>query len=270
VLHFVLPLGQFLIYLAIGFRSIGYKSELWRNFIFRSYNNLETFLFPISLIFYGYLALSLLRQSNENSYFWYKDLKTWLRSMAQIFFVIAMLEALLFVGELFLGGRFGDLIYILRILFFVVLILWISYHIIKALNPSTIYKTIPKARGAILSIEEISLLKGKLIHLFETDKVYLNSDLNLNILAQYLETTPKKCSHLLRTGFEQNFNQFVNLYRVNEFKEMVKINKHKNETLLSLAYASGFKSKSTFNRTFKSIQGKTPSEYINSAEIGGK
>lgn len=271
VLHLVLPLIQFLIYLAIGFRSIEYKSELWRNSIFRSYSSLESILFPVSLIFYGCLALSLLRQSNENSYFWQNDLKTWLNSMAQIFFIIAILETILFASELFfIEERFGIQIYILRILFFVILILWISYHTIMILNPINIYKTNPKVKDSILSLEEISHLKRRLSHLFEMDKIYLNSDLNLNILAKYLETTPKKCSYLLRAEFEQNFNQFVNLYRVKEFKKMVKTNKLKSETLLSLAFASGFPSKSTFNRTFKSIQGQTPSEYINSNKLEEK
>jgi AraC-like DNA-binding protein len=42
------------------------------------------------------------------------------------------------------------------------------------------------------------------------------------------------------------------------------IQTNENINFLSFAYESGFKSKSSFNRYFKEIIGKTPSEYYKS------
>ena len=98
------------------------------------------------------------------------------------------------------------------------------------------------------------------------DRVYLNADLNLKILAQCLETSEKTCSHVLSKGLESNFNQFVNRYRVEAFKDMIAENRHEHMTLSGLAYECGFESKSTFNRSFKQFNKMTPSQYIKSIE----
>lgn len=59
------------------------------------------------------------------------------------------------------------------------------------------------------------------------------------------------------------FYRYINEYRIEYFKNSVELAIEKNENInfLSFAYEAGFKSKSSFNRYFKEITGKTPSEY---------
>lgn len=59
------------------------------------------------------------------------------------------------------------------------------------------------------------------------------------------------------------FYRYINEYRIEYFKNMIEkaIEKNENINFLSFAYEAGFKSKSSFNRYFKEIIGKTPSEY---------
>ena len=69
-------------------------------------------------------------------------------------------------------------------------------------------------------------------------------------------------------GFDKNFYDFVNSYRVEAFKSQIEQNKHEHKTLLALAYEVGFNSKSSFNRSFNKLVGMSPSKYLKVAEAG--
>lgn len=94
------------------------------------------------------------------------------------------------------------------------------------------------------------------------DKVYLNPDLNLELLANYLGISEKHCSYVLNKGVNANFNNYINSYRIEAFKAKIKAGQNRVYTLTSIAYECGFDSKSTFNRVFKLSCGITPSAYI--------
>ncbi|WMN11454.1 helix-turn-helix domain-containing protein [Marivirga salinae] len=99
-------------------------------------------------------------------------------------------------------------------------------------------------------------------HHMETEKPYLDPDLNLSQLANQLNMNSKQVSQTINTCFEKNFYEYVNEYKVKYFIQKVNASEQEKYTLLSLAYDCGFKSKSTFNDSFKKITGKTPTEYI--------
>jgi len=101
----------------------------------------------------------------------------------------------------------------------------------------------------------------KIISLMATDKPYLNSDLDLPKLSKLLKIPPKKTSHIINHDLETNFYEFVNKYRIEEFKRRVQKENRDQFTLLAHAYESGFSSKSTFNHVFKKFTGQTPREY---------
>lgn len=263
-LHLILPFIQALIYFFIGFQSIEFKSLLWNNAVFKNYLTFESIIFPIGLIFYSFLSRFLLLKASNYDYFWNNDLKKWLFSLANTFIFIAIVEFIISINEYFFEHQFGSTFFILRFVIFAIFILWIAFYVLQLLYPSSIYKTNPEKKPALLSKNELFLLKNELLSLMEKEKIYLNSDLTLSILSKYLNTSEKKCSFVLSHELNSNFNLFVNKYRVEEFKEKLRDGKHKTFTLLSLAYESGFDSKSTFNRLFKQLNGMTPSQFIKS------
>gem|GEM_PF-4400224 len=63
-----------------------------------------------------------------------------------------------------------------------------------------------------------------------------------------------------------NFNDFVNGYRINAFKENVEEN-NQHRTLLAVTLGGGFNSKATFNRAPEKFTGTSPRGYINE-ELG--
>src|SRR5690554_6403850 len=96
------------------------------------------------------------------------------------------------------------------------------------------------------------------------NRPYLDSDLTLPKLAKDLNVTTHHLSQVINEMHGKNFFNFINKYRVAEVKRKIEDPKYKNYSLLGIAYESGFNSKSAFNRVFKSLTGKTPSQYWDS------
>lgn len=94
----------------------------------------------------------------------------------------------------------------------------------------------------------------------ETRKPYLDSELNLIRLAEMLSVSTHHLSYVINTGFEKNFFQYVNEFRVEQAKKLLKETNSKL-SILGIAYESGFNSKTSFNTTFKKLTGQTPSEF---------
>lgn len=99
------------------------------------------------------------------------------------------------------------------------------------------------------------------------NKPYTNPKLSLNELALQLKLAPHTLSRVINDGFDKNFFDFINSYRVDEFKSRVDNPKFKHYTLLSIAYEVGFNSKTAFNRSFKKITGQTPRDYYNESRL---
>ena len=97
---------------------------------------------------------------------------------------------------------------------------------------------------------------------FEKEKSYLNPELTLSELAIKLNTNTSVLSAVINTGFGKNFNDFVNEYRVEEFKRKAAAPDSKHLTLLAIAFDCGFNSKATFNRAFKKVTDLSPKAFL--------
>ena len=85
------------------------------------------------------------------------------------------------------------------------------------------------------------------------NKPYANPNLSLNELASKLKMPPHILSKVINQGFQKNFFDFINTYRVDEFKIRMEDPKYRHYTLISVAYEVGFNSKTAFNRSFKKM-----------------
>jgi AraC-like DNA-binding protein len=101
----------------------------------------------------------------------------------------------------------------------------------------------------------------RIINYLVEQKPYLNEELTLTDLANKLRLTPNQLSFLVNSGIGKNFNDWINEYRVNEVIELMKNPAKRHLNLLGMATESGFNSKTTFNRVFKKVTGKSPSEF---------
>ncbi|MFK7772502.1 MAG: helix-turn-helix domain-containing protein [Saprospiraceae bacterium] len=102
----------------------------------------------------------------------------------------------------------------------------------------------------------------KLLDLITTKEPYLDSNLTLKKLADSIDIHSNQLSWLLNQYFGKSFNEFINHYRVETFKQIAKDPKNAHITLIGLAYESGFNSKTVFNTYFKKETGTTPKKWL--------
>ncbi len=136
-----------------------------------------------------------------------------------------------------------------------------KYLISESNNSNEIEKIGKKYKQSGLKDDQIQKLHDQLVNFMNTEKPYLDNDLTLNKLSDLLGISNYYLSQILNEQQNQNFYDFINFYRVEEFKRRIADKKNNNFTLLSIAYECGFNSKSSFNRIFKNVTDKTPSEY---------
>jgi AraC-like DNA-binding protein len=110
---------------------------------------------------------------------------------------------------------------------------------------------------------ELELWKSKIENLINDEKLFQNPELTLTEVSKKLKTNASVISKTINQGFQMNFNDFVNQYRIKEVKKAFEKGEHKKSTLLGIAYDCGFNSKATFNRAFKKNTGLSPKDYLN-------
>lgn len=109
--------------------------------------------------------------------------------------------------------------------------------------------------------DESKMIVDRLKKYIETEEVYLNPDLKMSDLADYLHLSPSKLSQVFSIYLKVNWYDFINGYRLAEFKRLIDEGAYKQYTLLALSAKCGFK-KSSFFSTFRKVEGMTPTEYM--------
>lgn len=109
--------------------------------------------------------------------------------------------------------------------------------------------------------EEAAAYINKLDDIMRRDRLFLNPELNLKMLADLLDISQHKLSQILNEFLKMNFAEYLSKLRVEEAKARLVNPDFSNYTILSIAYDVGFNNKVSFNNAFKKITGITPSEY---------
>lgn len=111
------------------------------------------------------------------------------------------------------------------------------------------------------STRDYSRQKEKLTRFMEEEKAYLQPDFTLKQLAEGINSSIHDTSEIINSGFNVNFNEFVNHYRVAEVKSRLLNPDNDHLSILAIAFDSGFNSKASFNRIFKQLTGQSPSQF---------
>ncbi len=112
----------------------------------------------------------------------------------------------------------------------------------------------------------IDKTNDKLLQYITTEKPYLNPELSLQELADQIGEKRYFLSIVINQKHNKNFFEFINEYRIEEVKSNMKDPKNKHLKIISIAYDSGFNSKTSFNRIFKQLNHMTPSQYMSKIE----
>ena len=223
------------------------------------------FVHPLIYLIVTYMHLKKHSQIAQKSLSDVEKIK--LKWMKYLVWGLASLVVMYFVENIFCYFNRPSLIENTKRLIHIwnpLLLVFLGY---KGLTQTEMFADDEKKRGSRkfkffdLSQESTVSYLQKLQSLMEEEKPYLKSDLSLGDLADQLDFSPRLLSQLINDELHQNFYAFVSRYRINEAKSLLMDEDSQKYTILSIAFDSGFNSKSSFNSVFKQHTKMTPSQY---------
>ncbi|WP_435624568.1 helix-turn-helix domain-containing protein [Flagellimonas sp.] len=224
-----------------------------------------------------YLILSLRYYNDYKSIIFQKVsyaesiLFRWIRNFMMAFLAILILRIIFFItnpewGEF--GSQFWHYIAFSFVFYYISINGYtnaLKTSVLSDINfhATPIFKEKEEEIGSLISTEiDVQPWKKKLSAVIEEDKLYENPRLTLSDVAEALNTNTKVISSVVNSGFEMNFNDFINYHRIEAVKKKLADGEHQNTTLLGIALECGFNSKATFNRAFKKNTSLSPKDYL--------
>ena len=239
-LHF-LPAVVF-IALAAPFQQIGF-----RNLPTAIAVSLFIVFYLHFLIYLLYVKLTTIRKSISG------EIKTWLT---------ILFYGLLAIWLEYVLNLFEDSIpYILGPIVYSITVYYITYLAYSKKYLSAINTV--KYQSTQISDDEVKQLYASIENLMRDESLFLDSNLFLAQVARRLKVSSQKISLAVNSKSGSNFNEYLNRYRVEHAKKILKDSGFSNLSIAAIAYDCGFNSLSSFNTSFKKLTGKTPSAFRN-------
>jgi AraC-like DNA-binding protein len=114
----------------------------------------------------------------------------------------------------------------------------------------------PAIRPEIADIYLINLAD-----LMDRERLFLDGNLTLPVVAKNLGISPHLISETLNGRLGQSFVEYINSRRIAEVQRLLLDPRFRHKSIMALAFEAGFNSKTAFNRVFKQSVGITPSEF---------
>jgi AraC-like DNA-binding protein len=172
-------------------------------------------------------------------------------------FLRLLFFGLLVIWAVYVLNLFDDEVpYIVGPILYSIVAYVISFIVIKNGYIEKINHT--KYKNTPVSDQQSDQLFEKVLQIMNAEKEYKNPDLTLKSLCSSLNVSPQVLSMVINQKSHQNFNTFINNFRIAEATQLLKEEKYKNQTIAAIAFDVGFNSISSFNTAFKKQIGKTP------------
>ncbi|KFF19254.1 helix-turn-helix domain-containing protein [Chryseobacterium sp. JM1] len=233
-------------------------------------------LFHIQFVAYFVAVFVLLRKAKKlyrenyagtsiNSYSW----------LFQFTSVLTALYLIVIIKNIF---KFSDYPYIsewIKVGILVFQLFIICWYLLKALNHPGLFRNINSRLKLVSDIiseeknnevqtvseselnEELIKLKKYMVE----EKPFLDPSLTIQNVSDSTQIPVRDLSLLINHQLGQHFFDFINTYRIEEAKVILKDPAKKKVTVLEILYEVGFNSKSSFNTAFKKYTDLTPTLY---------
>lgn len=295
--HFVPPLAQLLLSLPYLFSSHEHKLSIVKQL--HNFNNLlNTTPFngiPYKLFFsmvllsvtvYTVMAFrELLKRKTYKKSSHYKSVYNWIRSVAWIMVLMAVLMLInVIVTSFKVGSATYQLVYFgpfyeSRLILFTVVLYKIIFssglrlglpnfakniHVIQNQVGST--DTEPNTTElsfGVLSPEQVNSYQTVLDHFFNhQSETFTELEFNLEHLSQATQIPKHHWAYFFRYYSPVSFVDLRNKYRIEHAKKIMQFQAYRNYTIEAIGEASGFGSRTTFFNAFKKNENISPSEYF--------
>lgn len=108
--------------------------------------------------------------------------------------------------------------------------------------------------------EELKVMVATLERVMDDEKFYRTENLTLKMLSEHIELPEYKTRALINDTFKyRNFNDYVNQLRIEEACE--RLAAEPDTPIQNIALDIGYRTLSSFNRAFKEIMDKTPTQF---------
>ncbi|GAB4281315.1 MAG: hypothetical protein Kow0068_05760 [Marinilabiliales bacterium] len=233
---------------------------------------LAVILYNFQILGYAISMIILLRKHDIKlkNYFSFKNNTNnliWLKAFFIIYVVFSCLDLLVYYEHAF--DKWEYFYYSMTIIFFSALGYFgvkqsdiYAQTIIAEEKENENYNNESKdEKRLLLSNQKSQELLIKITDYMQKEKAYQNPELSIFNLADALNINKTYISYVINNYFQENFNSFINRYRIEEAKKILLNKDYANYTIEAIANMVGFHSKSSFNSAFKKYTGTTPSSY---------
>ncbi len=264
LLHFS-PLLLHLGVLVLEIReSILTGAATYETHIFKQLNPVLQLLTFVSVSIYLYLSHKLIERFYLRLKFTgsdrYRYELRWLKKLLTAFSILWLLWIpFTAIDYFYYHGQLDIQTYYPLYIFLAIMIVWMAVTAFLRQNTGRLVEASPFLKQPLPAE-----MKQRGIWLKQSVKdnlYYQDPELSLSSLAEKLEIGPHELSRIINTVFKKSFNDFISEYRVADVVQKMQDPAYDHITLLGIAFESGFNSKTTFNRAFKQITGKSPAEY---------
>ncbi|WP_079241373.1 helix-turn-helix domain-containing protein [Chryseobacterium indologenes] len=137
------------------------------------------------------------------------------------------------------------------------------YHEIEEKNVHTVIQPVSVTEKTPFADE----LFEKIEHVMREKQLYKDVNFNISKLSTEMDINSSYISKSIRAKGYPNFNNYLNMHRIECVKRLLNENDIEKVTLMYIYTEAGFSNQSTFNRVFKQMENTTPSEYISSLQL---
>jgi AraC-like DNA-binding protein len=154
-------------------------------------------------------------------------------------------------------------------MFFIYFIAWFGYLQPQIFSGFSLRESVQKRyKNSALDSQVSHEILMKLNNIMTEKKLYRESDLRLESLAEIISVSRHHLSQVINEQTGMSFFEYLNQQRIEEAKEILAGTSKKDMNIIEVAYTVGFNNKVSFNTTFKKITGKTPTEFRRDSNSG--
>lgn len=204
--------------------------------------------------------------NNQFSMAQFKELR-WVRT----FLIVSVTGSMLYIVQYYLIDKnLYSRIFFLS--FDLLIIYWVSYHGVEQLNVHSLlseknmFETLSEPAAlkndTVISSDKYKAERmAQIENYMSNSEIYTKPDLTIIDIAGQLTMHPKLISTTINSVRGQNFNTYINQYRIDKAITLLKSNASLNLSIEGIGNEVGFNSKSSFYTAFKKVTGTTPIDY---------